>query len=58
MFPDSEGLGAAVEAGVGSNLIQSSGISYFSVDTFFRSTCISYDPGSEFFVKIYLNLKL
>ena len=31
MSPDSEGLGAAVVAGVGSNLIQPSGISYFSV---------------------------
>ena len=29
MSPDSEGLGAAVVAGVGSNLTQSSGISYF-----------------------------
>ena len=30
MSPDSEGLGAAVEAGEGWNLTQSSGISYFS----------------------------
>ena len=30
MSPDSEGLGAAVVAGVGSNLTQPSGISYFS----------------------------
>ena len=30
MSPDSEGLGAAVVAGVGSSLTQSSGISYFS----------------------------
>ena len=29
MSPDSEGLGAAVEAGVGSNLTQPSGILYF-----------------------------
>ena len=35
MFPDSEGLGAAVIAGVGSSLTQSSGISYFSLYTFF-----------------------
>ena len=31
MSPDSEGLGAAVEAGVGSNLTQPCGISYFSI---------------------------
>ena len=35
MSPDSEGLGAAVEAGVGSSLTQSSGISYFSLYTFY-----------------------
>ena len=35
MSPDSEGLGAAVVAGVGSSLTQSSGISYFSLYTFF-----------------------
>ena len=29
MSPDSEGLGAAVVAGVGSNLTQPEGISYF-----------------------------
>ena len=34
MSPDFEGLGAAVVAGVGSNLIQPSGISYFSQYTF------------------------
>ena len=34
MSPDSEGLGAAVVAGVGSNLTQPSGISYFSLYTF------------------------
>ena len=34
MSPDSEGLGAAV-TGVGSNLTQPSGISYFSLYTFF-----------------------
>ena len=45
MSPDSEGLGAAVVAGVGSSLTQSSGISYFSLYTFFWSTCISIDPG-------------
>ena len=28
MSPDSEGLGAAIEGGVGSNLTQPSGISY------------------------------
>ena len=31
MSPDSEGLGAAVVAGVGSSLTQSSGISHFSL---------------------------
>ena len=31
MSPDSEGLDAAVVAGVGSSLTQSSGISYFSL---------------------------
>ena len=56
MSPDSEGLGAAVVAGVGSSLTQSSGISYFSLYTFFWSTCISIDPGPEFFVKVCLNL--
>ena len=35
MSPDSEGLGAAIEAGVGSNLTQPRGISYFSLYTFF-----------------------
>ena len=35
LFPDSEGLGAAVVAGVGSNLTQPSGISYFSLYTSF-----------------------
>ena len=35
MSPESEGLGAAVVAGVGSNLDQPSGISYFSLYTFF-----------------------
>ena len=34
MFPDSEGLGATVEAGVGSNLTQPSGISYFFIHFF------------------------
>ena len=42
MSPDSEGLGAAVKAGVGLNLTQPSGIYYFSLYTF---------SGSEFFVK-------
>ena len=58
MSPDSEGLGAAVVAGVGSSLTQSSGILYFSLYTFFWSTCISIDPGMEFFVEVCLNLKL
>ena len=31
MSPDSEGLGTAVVAGVGSSLAQPSGISYFSI---------------------------
>ena len=35
MSPDSEGLGASVLAGVGSNLTQPNGISYFSQYTFF-----------------------
>ena len=56
MSPDSEGLGAAVVAGVGSSLTQFSGISYFSLYTFFWSTCISIDPGPEFFVEVCLNL--
>ena len=34
MSPDSERLGAAVEAGVGSNLNQPSGTSYFSLWSF------------------------
>ena len=42
-------------AGVGSSLTQSSGISYFSLYTFFWSTCISIDPGPEFFVEVCLN---
>ena len=58
MSPDSDGLGAAVVAGVGSSLTQSSGISYFSLYTFFWNTCISIDPGQEFFVEVCLNLKL
>ena len=33
--PDSEGLGAAVLAGVDAKLTQPSGISYFSLYTFF-----------------------
>ena len=57
MSPDSEGLGAAVVAGVGSNLTQPSDISYFSLYTFFGSTCISNDHGPEFFVEVCLNLK-
>ena len=35
MSTDSEGLGAAVVAGLGSNLTQPSGISYFYLYTFF-----------------------
>ena len=35
MSPDSEWLGAAIVAGVGSNLTHPSGISYFSLYTFF-----------------------
>ena len=35
MSPDSEGLGVAVVASVGSSLNQSSGISYFFLYTFF-----------------------
>ena len=58
MSPESEGLGAAVEAGMGSNLTQPGGISYFSLYTFFWSTWISNGPGPEFFVEVCLNLKL
>ena len=59
MSPASEGLRAAFVAGVCSNLTQPSGISYFSLYTFFFwSTCISYDPGPEFVVEVCLNLKL
>ena len=59
LSPASEGLGAAVVAGVGSNLTQLSCISYFSIYTFFFwSTCIRNDAGPEFFVEICLNLKL
>ena len=56
MSPDSEGLGAAVVASVGSNLSQPSAISYFSLYTFFWSNCLSNDPGPEFFVEVCLNL--
>ena len=56
--PDSEGLGAAVVAGVGSNLTQPSGSSYFSLHTFIWITCIRNDPGPDFFVEVCLNLKL
>ena len=43
MSPDSEGRGAAVVAGVGSNLTQPSGISYFSLYMYvcFRSLPLS-----------------
>ena len=58
MSPDFDRLGAAVEVGVGSNLNQPRGISYFSKYTFYWSTCISNDPGPEFFVEICLNLYL
>ena len=58
MSPDSEGLNAVVDADVGSNLTQPSGISYFCLYIFFWSTCISNDPGPEFFVEVCLNLKL
>ena len=34
MSPDSEGLGAAVVAGVGSNLTKPSGVSYFPYTLF------------------------
>ena len=53
MSPDSEGLGAAVVAGVDSSLAQPSGILYFSQYTFFWSTCISIGPGPEFFVEVF-----
>ena len=56
--PDSEGLGAAVVAGVCSSLTQPSGISYFSLYTFFWSTWINIDPGPKFFPEVCLNLKL
>ena len=35
MSPDSEGLGAALEAGVGSNLTQPCGILYVFLNNFF-----------------------
>ena len=41
MSPNSEGLGAAVVAGVGSNLTQPSGISYFSL---YSQTCLKQPP--------------
>ena len=41
MSPKSEGLGAAVVAGVVSNLDQPSGISYFSLYTFFSEVLAS-----------------
>ena len=44
MSPDSEGLGAAVEAGVDSSLSQPCGFSYFSPYTFLLTTCINNDP--------------
>ena len=56
MSRDCKGLGAAVEDGVGSNLTQPSGIPYFSIYSFSIS-CISNDPGPEFFVEVCLNLR-
>ena len=56
MSLDSEWLGAAVVAGVCSKLTQPSGISYFSLYTFFWSTCIIHDSGSEFFVEVCSDL--
>ena len=50
MFPNSEGLEAAVEAVVGSNLTQTSGILYLSLYTFSWSNYISNDPRLELFV--------
>ena len=41
MSPDSEGLGAAVEAGVGANLTQPSGSSYFSLYIIFSEELAS-----------------
>ena len=38
---DSEGLGVAVESGVGSNLTQPSGILYFSLYTLFFSEVLA-----------------
>ena len=40
MSPDSEGLGAAVVAGVGSSLTQSSGISYFSLYIYIHCSAV------------------
>ena len=45
MSPDSEGLGAPVEAGVDSNLPQASGISYFSLYTFSEVLASVMIPG-------------
>ena len=41
MSPESEGLGVAAVAGVGSNLTQSSGISYFFLYIFFSEVLAS-----------------
>ena len=59
MSPNSEGLGAAAVAGVGSNLTQHCGISYFSLYTFsevLASVLIS--DRNEFFVEVCLNLQI
>ena len=41
MSPYSEGPGAAVEAGVGSNFTQPSGISYFFLYAFFQAEVLA-----------------
>ena len=56
MSPDSEGLGAAIVAGVGSNLPRPVVFHISPYTLFFYSTCISNDPGPEFFVEVCLNL--
>ena len=50
MSPDSEGLGAAaVVAGVGSNLTQPSGISYFSLFTDLTEVCSIFN---DYFINV------
>ena len=55
MSPDFEGLGAAVVVGVGANLTQSPVVFHISPCILFfwsTCTCVSNDPGLEFFVEV------